>query len=762
MGNTPSAAGEGCYREGRPCDGGLFETVKSTLKTGSLSAQNICCHEGQPNGFETINTRHVYEASLHALNHDEHPKAGFAGLPISQPEVISSWAPAGQVLPAPTRYDEMSQSSYAPASSTFEAASQAPTKKDDEVYLGPEGYRRLLKETRAKMVLPAKDAPLKGAHARDAAPKVHGPGSGKKDLMFPNILKGRHAPVLGLITPASSSSSKMDLGRELLSIARHSPVYQDRFFNTNEMLEDMARGGFLGVLREELNVAKAEALELKTRPRVVVGGDDTTTHVVIWLILKALQANEKRVSEGLSQFKDTGNGFTWTDDELRSSFPAIVQLPLGNQCNLADACGWVGSSSCISCCGRKSKYRTATTLRTCGISRSARVRVLQQLMEAIIDPATPCRNFDVWGVMPPFGADKINFKLCELGAKPGRSPKTKVNGKKGNISLKPASCTVAKAPAPWMVLVSFRAGYGAYRNSRIKANPHSTPFRSRLERWRQFFGVSCEKTPLQMRTKTNGIKVACLGGKGGDGLDHGAHHKAQSYFPPRNGRKAWGVNCWSRGNRYREVGFYNVSCRASPGAERAPLMRRLCFSKRRRPIRCDDGCLHMYRMRFKSYLKNPGRTMQTDRRKDMTLSFEAHSDKTPSEGSVEAVRKAAPAKGLFVQFDGEPRFAFSPTGQRFDLMIRKVMNLPVVIGPFSKEPVEKDKKVEFEIYGDTPEDKEQTRLRIIKSLNGTLDAELHATEDDLKAVNLPVYEAPHDATKGTPARIKTKSMDKSL
>jgi hypothetical protein len=170
----------------------------------------------------------------------------------------------------------------------------------------------------------------------------------------------------------------------------------------------------------------------------------------------------------------------------------------------------------------------------------------------------------------------------------------------------------------------------------------------------------------------------------------------------------------------------------------------------------------MYRMRFKSYLKNPGRTMQTDRRKDMTLSFEAHSDKTPSEGSVEAVRKAAPAKGLFVQFDGEPRFAFSPTGQRFDLMIRKVMNLPVVIGPFSKEPVEKDKKVEFEIYGDTPEDKEQTRLRIIKSLNGTLDAELHATEDDLKAVNLPVYEAPHDATKGTPARIKTKSMDKSL
>jgi hypothetical protein len=146
-------------------------------------------------------------------------------------------------------------------------------------------------------------------------------------------------------------------------------------------------------------------------------------------------------------------------------------------------------------------------------------------------------------------------------------------------------------------------------------------------------------------------------------------------------------------------------------------------------------------MRFKSYLKNPGSKMQTDRRKDMTLSFEA-----------------SPGKGLFVQFDGETRFAFSPLGERFDIMIRKVINLPVVIGPWHKESIDADGKVEFDICGDTPEDKEQTRLRVLKSLNGALDAELHANQKDLTDAKLPLYEAPHDATKGTPSRLKDKNF----
>lgn len=159
----------------------------------------------------------------------------------------------------------------------------------------------------------------------------------------------------------------------------------------------------------------------------------------------------------------------------------------------------------------------------------------------------------------------------------------------------------------------------------------------------------------------------------------------------------------------------------------------------------DDGCVHMYRMRFKSYLKNPGRKMQTDKRKDMTLTFE------PS-----------PGQGVFVQFDGETRFAFSPNGQRFDMMIRKVINLPVVIGPFSKDAIDETRQVVFELCGDTREDKEQSRLRMLQSLNGLVDSELHANEKDIQDANLPLYEPPHDAAKGTPSRVKQGKEEKTL
>ena len=40
-------------------------------------------------------------------------------------------------------------------------------------------------------------------------------------------------------------------------------------------------------------------------------------------------------------------------------------------------------------------------------------------------------------------------------------------------------------------------------------------------------------------------------------------------------------------------------------------------------VRFNDGLLDMYRMRFKSYFKNPGVRMQTDKRKDMAMTFEA-------------------------------------------------------------------------------------------------------------------------------------------
>lgn len=154
-------------------------------------------------------------------------------------------------------------------------------------------------------------------------------------------------------------------------------------------------------------------------------------------------------------------------------------------------------------------------------------------------------------------------------------------------------------------------------------------------------------------------------------------------------------------------------------------------------MKFNDGLLDMYRMRLKSYLKNPGKKMQTDKRKDMALTFEA-----------------APGKGIFVQYDGEARFAFSPTGEAFRIYIRKVLNIPVVIGPYAQESLTGNlndgREVAFEFGGETPEEKALVRTRMLKSLHGDLDAELNATATEITGAKLPLYVPPdrgHDPTK---------------
>merc|ERR1712093_788993 len=93
----------------------------------------------------------------------------------------------------------------------------------------------------------------------------------------------------------------------------------------------------------------------------------------------------------------------------------------------------------------------------------------------------------------------------------------------------------------------------------------------------------------------------------------------------------------------------------------------------RAPAKFNDGRLDMLRMKFRSVLKNPGVNFQTDKKKDMTLNFEGDQ-----------------GKGIFFQWDGESRFAFSPTGDSFNIHIRKVLNIPVVLGPFFDEKLSGD------------------------------------------------------------------------
>jgi len=239
--------------------------------------------------------------------------------------------------------------------------------------------------------------------------------------------------------------------------------------------------------------------------------------------------------------------------------------------------------------------------------------------------------------------------------------------------------------------------------SRFQINRRSTPVRNRLEYTRQAIGIVLERTPPQLKVRADGITIDC---------------DSESYFPPRRGK---GV----RGKAYREVGFYNINWQAhlAHGADRAPCFSR-CFSRCSglKPVLFNDGYLNMYRMRFTSYLKNPGTTMQTDKKQDLLLSF--HGDE---------------GKGMFFQFDGEARYAFSPTGEDFQLYIRKVLNIPVVLGPWRShrltEPVDNGRPVRFEFHGDSTLEKDHVRNRVIKSVTGALDDELCATNLQLPSIS---------------------------
>merc|ERR1719277_1392156 len=99
----------------------------------------------------------------------------------------------------------------------------------------------------------------------------------------------------------------------------------------------------------------------------------------------------------------------------------------------------------------------------------------------------------------------------------------------------------------------------------------------------------------------------------------------------------------------------------------------------------------MYRLKFRSAIKNPGLTYPTDKKEDgMTLEFDASG-----------------GKGLFFQWDGEARFAFSRTGGKLHINVRRILNIPVVLGPEYDPSItgeaDNGEEVHFDFVGATPE-----------------------------------------------------------
>lgn len=495
---------------------------------------------------------------------------------------------------------------------------------------------------------------------------------------LPVFKPGFHVPVLALINQNSGAQA----GRDILQLARHSDYYNERFFDIIAVVRDKGPGGMLDLFRRQLIGAKNDAVKMGVRPRIISGGGDGTGSFALFIVFLALKADDSR-KDG-ENLADTGNGFIWTDEEMETYFPALAQLPLGSANDFAHILGW------------GHKFPGDMPVKCCGL-RGYPIKALTKWVEAVISKDAPVVNFDIWGIMPPAGQGTCNFKVCELTGKPGRTPKVDVHGQK-QLVMKEASL-----PAPFFICLYFTAGFMAYVVARFQLNRHVSPMLNKLEYVKQAVGIYLESTPPQLKYFLDGVQVDC---------------DAEPYFPPRRGKG-------NKGRRYSDVGFYNINWQGgyAHGADRAGACSRLCGT--RKPVSFNDEKIDMLRVKgaVQTAIKNPGTRYQTDKRSDMTLKYQGEK-----------------GKGIFFQWDGEARLAFSPTGEAFDIHIRRVLNVPVVIGPYVSPKLtgklDNGSPARFNFVGDTPEARRAVQDRITKLCNGQLAEEVNAKEADITAASL--------------------------
>uniref|UniRef100_A0A7S2IL92 DAGKc domain-containing protein n=1 Tax=Zooxanthella nutricula TaxID=1333877 RepID=A0A7S2IL92_9DINO len=497
------------------------------------------------------------------------------------------------------------------------------------------------------------------------------------DATLPTFDAEKHVPTLALINPGSGAKA----GADIMALARKTPYYQRRFFNIVDVVRDQRRGGLLDVFRLELTAAKEEARARGVRPRLISGGGDGTASFALFMVFLALKADPTREGEGL---EDRGNGLVWDDADLEAFFPAVAQLPLGSANDFGHTLGWGHRYP-----GDRAAPRAASPSRALG--------ELSAWLLSVLDPDAPVASFDVWGIMPPGGEASCDFKVCELAGPRGADPRVLADDGQRHLVMKEAD-----TPVPLFCCLYFSVGFFAYMTSRFQLNRHSNPRRNKLEYARQALGIVREPTPPELGRGLERVQVACGG---------------EAYFPPRGQQAATGA-------RYREVGFLNVNWQGgiAHGADRAPAHRRMWAA--REPAKFNDGQVDMYRMKLSSPLRMLGTKYQTDKRT----------------GPVTISCAGGSGQGVFFQWDGEARFAFSPTGEPFSIDVRKILNLPVVLGPGYDAKVtgapDNGDPVRFGFEGATAGERSETRHRILRCVRGELDRELNATREEMAAAGL--------------------------
>merc|ERR1712137_641264 len=463
-------------------------------------------------------------------------------------------------------------------------------------------------------------------------------------------------------------------GEPILEVCRRTNYYKERIFHIIEVVKSKKPGGLLDDFRNRLNEAKAHAAE-KNDPRFrprIICGGGDGTASFVLSIL--FGALEANPERG--ELMDRGNGFIWSDEEMNKYFPALIQMPLGTGNDLGGIFGL----------GRK----YPGYVKMGGIA--GRGKALVDWFDMVLRVTTPVVPFDVWGFMPPPGSEHMNVKVCELN-NIGR-----VDGKKQFI-MKPADIVV-----PFLVLLYSSFGFSGQVIAEFQLKRCETQFQNLM----QYVKISAPlltyaSRPPQLRRKLEGFSVGLPEEDGGT-----------QYFPPRATRKD---------TAYGEVGFLNINSYSGgniTGKDRATCTNRwLSCGSGRTPVQYGDGAMDLFRARQLRTFAKVGTKYQTDKKHGAVFKYEA-----------------AKGQGLFFQYDGEGRFAFSPDGEPWRMDVRHVFQIPVVVAPWMGND---DRSAGFS-FTCTPEEIAATKHRITRWTRGDLVPELNATREEIERAGLPLVQ----------------------
>lgn len=243
----------------------------------------------------------------------------------------------------------------------------------------------------------------------------------------------------------------------------------------------------------------------------------------------------------------------------------------------------------------------------------------------------PVVPFDVWGFFPQ--GEGPGLKLCQLA------------GIDENHADRPRF-KVAGPSVPFLSLLYYSMGYDAFVAAEVEINRTSSQLLNKLEYVQS--GTRALLGAKRRHVDLTGIKVDVPVIPSGSSPVAGASLEERQYFPP--------VERGSTGSEYATCGCMNINSLAAG------------FLTASEPAKFGDGLIDLFRQR--NYLGNAlrrGRGMDTEKHSRATF------------------RIPAQLPGVHIQFDGEARYLFQPEQKDGAWQLRRVMQIPVVLGPESQE-----------------------------------------------------------------------------